>query len=67
MRRAEKRMREAAEAAAHAELLLPDDAGGYLEAEGLERTYKFTQEQIRPHLDVTSAKKVFFIRRMIFR
>lgn len=57
MRRAEKRMREAATAAANAEVLLPTNAG-HLEAEGMERTYKFRQEAIVPHLDVTSAKKV---------
>ena len=30
-----------------------------LEADGMERTYKYTQAQIQKHVDVTSSKKVF--------
>jgi U3 small nucleolar RNA-associated protein 7 len=30
----------------------------YLEAEGMEKTFKFTQEQIRNNLDLASQNKV---------
>jgi hypothetical protein len=33
----------------------------YLEADGMEKTFKFTQKQIQSQLDVTSAKKVISI------
>ncbi len=36
----------------------PDGVGSFLEAEGMERTYKFTQEDIVKHVDVSAAKKV---------
>ncbi|KAJ1502954.1 hypothetical protein HMI54_004792 [Coelomomyces lativittatus] len=32
---------------------------GYLEAEGLEKTYKFTQESIKEHLDLVNQAKIF--------
>lgn len=50
-------MKEAARAAARAELLLQEEAG-YLEAEGMEKTFKFRQDQIFNSLDVNTASKV---------
>ena len=38
--------------------LLPAEAGS-LEAEGMERTYRFKQEDIAKELDTISARKVF--------
>lgn len=38
-------------------MLLPEDRG-YLEAEGMEKTYKFTQEQLKQEIDITTAQKV---------
>lgn len=53
----EKQTRDAARAAAKAELLLQEESG-FLEAEGLEKTFKFRQDQIFSNLDVNSASKV---------
>lgn len=53
----EKQTRDAARAAARAELLLQEE-GGFLEAEGMEKTFKFRQDQIFSSLDVNSASKV---------
>ena len=44
--RTEKKFTDAAHSAAAAELLLPEDAG-FLEAEGMEETFKFGQDQIK--------------------
>ncbi|KAI9354406.1 WD40-repeat-containing domain protein [Pilaira anomala] len=54
----EKQTRDAARAAARAELLLQEEEG-FLEAEGLEKTFKFRQDQIFSSLDVNSASKIF--------
>lgn len=61
IRRSEKAAKEAASRAARAEILLPSEAG-FLEAEGIEKTYKFKQEAIKAAVDVGSAKKVFTLR-----
>lgn len=53
----EKQTRDAARAAAKAELLLQEESG-FLEAEGMEKTFKFRQDQIFSNLDVNSASKV---------
>lgn len=53
----EKQTRDAARAAARAELLLQEEAG-YLEAEGMEKTFKFRQDKIFSSLDVNTASKV---------
>lgn len=58
IKRQERDVNKASEAAARAEILLPSEAG-YLEAEGMERTWRFTQDQLKDHLDERSAKKVF--------
>ena len=61
IRRSEKAAREAAARAARAEILLPSEAG-FLEAEGMEKTFKFKQQDIKAAVDVGSAKKVFTLR-----
>lgn len=38
-------------------MLLPEDRG-FLEVEGMEKTYKVTQDQLRKEVDITTAKKV---------
>ncbi|KAL1920932.1 uncharacterized protein VTP21DRAFT_11567 [Calcarisporiella thermophila] len=58
LKRLEKRYRDAAYKAASSELLLTEEAG-YLEAEGMERTYKFTQRELVENLDINSAGKYF--------
>ncbi|RKP09800.1 WD40-repeat-containing domain protein [Thamnocephalis sphaerospora] len=59
--KADKFAREAAETAARAEMLLTEEAG-YLEAEGMEKTFKFTQRAISDHLDITNQKKIFSLK-----
>ncbi|KAG6580405.1 WD40-repeat-containing subunit of the 18S rRNA processing complex [Phytophthora cinnamomi] len=56
--RAHEKQKLAAESAAKAEILLPDQAG-FLEAEGLEKTYKFTQKQLAENVDLNTARKIF--------
>ncbi|KAJ2704029.1 putative U3 small nucleolar RNA-associated protein 7 [Coemansia sp. IMI 203386] len=54
----QRRHQEAAIAAARSEMLLTEEAG-FLEAEGMERTYKFTQKQIAENIDISSSSKIF--------
>ncbi|KAJ3328336.1 Small subunit (SSU) processome component [Gonapodya sp. JEL0774] len=49
---------DAAATAAQTEALLPEEVG-YLVAEGMEKTYKFSQEQIRENVDLNTAAKSF--------
>ncbi|RUS21227.1 hypothetical protein BC937DRAFT_93282 [Endogone sp. FLAS-F59071] len=58
IKKQERKFHDAAYKAASSELLLTEEAG-YLEAEGMERTYKFTQEQLIQNLDINSANKSF--------
>ncbi|CAM9292995.1 unnamed protein product [Chrysoparadoxa australica] len=58
VKRDEKKIRTAQQAAEDAEVLLPFEAG-YLEAEGLESTYKFKQRDIRAAVDVNTSRNVF--------
>ncbi|KAI9193757.1 WD40-repeat-containing domain protein [Polychytrium aggregatum] len=53
-----KRFEDASIKAAQSELLLPEEAG-YLEAEGMERTFKFTQDEISKHVDINTSAKMF--------
>lgn len=46
LERTEKKFEEAAHSTAIAELLLPEEAG-FLEAEGMEETFKFDQNQLK--------------------
>jgi U3 small nucleolar RNA-associated protein 7 len=57
MQKLQKRFGEVAYNAAQSEMLLPEDRG-YLEAEGMEKTYKITQKQLRKEVDITTAQKV---------
>ncbi|KAL4127848.1 hypothetical protein PRIC2_006845 [Phytophthora ramorum] len=56
--RANEKKKLAAESAAKSEILLPDQVG-FLEAEGLEKTYKFTQKQLADNVDLNTARKIF--------
>ncbi|XP_065868504.1 uncharacterized protein [Euphorbia lathyris] len=47
---------ESAQAAAKAEKWLPPIPGGYLEPEGVERTWRIQQESIAPEVDILSSK-----------
>lgn len=58
LKSAEVLAQKSEEAAFKAEILLPDDAG-YVEAEGMEETWRFTQEGLQPHVDARSARKMF--------
>ncbi|KAK9454284.1 WD40-repeat-containing domain protein [Dipodascopsis uninucleata] len=58
MKRVDQRFKEAARAAKSTELLLQEEAG-FLEAEGMEKTYKVTQEDLRKQVDVTTAQRGF--------
>eukprot|EP00049_Salpingoeca_infusionum_P018217 m.356247 g.356247 ORF g.356247 m.356247 type:complete len:577 (-) comp17484_c0_seq1:218-1948(-) len=55
---AKKDLKQAAYEAARAEILLPEQSG-FLEAEGMEKTFKFRQTELQEHVDETSARKVF--------
>ncbi|XP_065853739.1 uncharacterized protein [Euphorbia lathyris] len=48
--------RTSAQAAAKAEKWLPPIPGGYLEPEGVERTWRIQQESIAPEVDILSSK-----------
>ena len=52
---------EAAQSAAAAEVLLPAEAG-YLEAEGMERTFKFKQRAIQEHVDIATKRSAVDLR-----
>ncbi|KAI8916747.1 NUC141 domain-containing protein [Powellomyces hirtus] len=54
----EQTARQAALQAARAEFLLPSESG-HLEAEGMEKTWKFTQKQLKDNVDVNTSKKMF--------
>ncbi|CAN0029772.1 unnamed protein product, partial [Sphacelaria rigidula] len=56
--RTERKFEDAAHSAAVAELLLPEEAG-YLEAEGMEETFKFSQNEIKQAVDVNTAREIF--------
>lgn len=58
LKKAQRTSRDAARAREAAEVLNVQEQG-YLEAEGLERTYKFSQADLRSAVDVTTAQKGF--------
>lgn len=39
--------------------LLKTEDGGYLEAEGMEKTYKITQKEIKEEVDLNTRQKIF--------
>ena len=58
----EKRFNEVAIKTAEAEkLLLPEEAG-YLLAEGMEKTYKFSQKELSENVDLQTQNKMFDLR-----
>jgi U3 small nucleolar RNA-associated protein 7 len=58
LERSGSKFQDAAISAAKSEILLPSQAG-LLEAEGLEKTYKFTQAQLAANVDQNTARKIF--------
>jgi hypothetical protein len=57
LQKLQNRFGEVAYTSARSEMLLSEEKG-YLEVEGMEKTYKVTQKQIRAEVDVTTAQKV---------
>ena len=57
MRNVNKRNKDAAERAARNEVLLTEEPG-FVEAEGVERTYHFKQKDLASAVDISSANKV---------
>lgn len=57
MQKMQQRFGEAAFNAAQSEMLLPEERG-FIEVEGMERTYKIRQEQLKKDVDITTAQKV---------
>ncbi|GME89480.1 unnamed protein product [Ambrosiozyma monospora] len=58
MKRLDNQYKDAVKSAANTDILLQEDAG-YLEAEGMEKTFKFTQDEIVENVDVGTASKRF--------
>ncbi|KAI8143203.1 U3 snoRNP-associated protein Utp7 [Fennellomyces sp. T-0311] len=58
LERQEEKIRDAIQSAARAEMLLGEEAG-FLEAEGLEKTYQFKQNQLAKEADINTAQKIF--------
>ncbi|ODV59237.1 Utp7p [Ascoidea rubescens DSM 1968] len=56
-----KRLKDEEIIAKEQRLLLTEEAG-YLEAEGLEKTYNFTQKEIKENVDVGTANKAFALK-----
>ena len=40
-------------------MILPEEVG-YLEAEGMEKTYNFRQEELAKNVDINTSKKVWY-------
>ncbi|EPZ32635.1 BING4CT-domain-containing protein [Rozella allomycis CSF55] len=59
LRKTEKTIRNCVADEIRAEILYATEDAGYLEAEGMEKTFKFSQENIQGHLDLNSQRKVF--------
>ena len=58
IKRREKHFQEAAYKAANSELLLTEQ-GGFLEPEGIEKTYQLTQRALGKEVDVSTSHKMF--------
>eukprot|EP00658_Telonema_sp_P-2_P017328 TRINITY_DN16719_c0_g1_i2.p1 TRINITY_DN16719_c0_g1~~TRINITY_DN16719_c0_g1_i2.p1 ORF type:complete len:524 (-),score=132.62 TRINITY_DN16719_c0_g1_i2:372-1943(-) len=58
LKQTEKLFEDGANAAAMSEMLLPSEAG-YLEAEGMEKTQRFKQLEIKENVVIESARKSF--------
>lgn len=57
MQKLQQRFSEVAYHAQQTEMLLPE-MSGYLEVDGMEKTYKITQQQLKSEVDITTANKV---------
>jgi hypothetical protein len=57
IKKTENRFQDAAEKAEKLEMILPEEVG-YLEAEGMEKTYNFRQEDLAKNVDINTSKKV---------
>lgn len=58
LKKVDKQYRDAVKSAAATEMLLQEDAG-FLEAEGMEKTFKFKQDEIKQAVDQSTANKSF--------
>ncbi|GME68157.1 unnamed protein product [[Candida] boidinii] len=58
MKNLHEKYRDAVKSSAATEYLLPEEAG-FLEAEGMEKTYKFKQDEIKDAVDISTATKQF--------
>lgn len=58
IKKSEKKFRDAAYSAARLEMLQTEEAG-FLEAEGMEKTYKFRQDELAQNVDLNTSKKIF--------
>ncbi|KAF9955859.1 Small subunit (SSU) processome component [Modicella reniformis] len=58
IKRREKQFKEAAYKAAASEILLTEEAG-FLEPEGIEKTYQLSQRSLRKDVDISTAHKMF--------
>ncbi|CCH43348.1 U3 small nucleolar RNA-associated protein [Wickerhamomyces ciferrii] len=58
LRKVNDQYKQAVRSAAATEMLLQEDAG-FLEAEGMERTFKFKQSDIKKEVDQTTSNKAF--------
>ncbi|KAI7856989.1 WD40-repeat-containing domain protein [Circinella umbellata] len=58
LERQEEKIRDAVQSAARAELLLGEEAG-FLEAEGIEKTYNYRQDQLSKEVDINTSQKIF--------
>lgn len=65
LKRLEYKFKAAATNAKDAEMLLGEERG-YLEAEGMERTYKFSQKELVKAVDVSTAQKGFDLKLPLF-
>lgn len=54
----DRQYKDAVKSAQRTDILLQEDAG-FLEAEGLEKTYKFKQSELKENVDVNTANKNF--------
>ncbi|ODV94337.1 hypothetical protein PACTADRAFT_51197 [Pachysolen tannophilus NRRL Y-2460] len=58
LKKLDSQYRDAVKSAENTDILLQEDAG-FLEAEGMEKTFKFRQSEIRDSVDVSTANKNF--------
>jgi len=59
LKRTEKNFQEYSQHASRVDMLLLEKEAGYLVAEGMEKTYKFSQHKLRDHLDLQTQSKLF--------